>query len=74
MVGNFENAFYDYNFEQNHKIKEAQKVEDADLEDDRTTRLTKNAETYRLHVEDESIKTDEAYVFLMAMARAKEAS
>ena len=37
-------------------------------------RLTKNVETYRLHVENEDVKTDEAYRFLMAMARAKEAS
>jgi len=62
LVGDFENSFHAANYEKTYKrpkvVKEGEVVADP-----RTNRVTKNAETYALHLEDPKYKSSDHYLF-----------
>lgn len=74
-VGNFESSFYTANFEKVHRIAcKAQNFASSKPTDSRTNRLASNVEGYKVHAESEGFRSSQAYIFQMAMARARETS
>ena len=74
LIGNFENMLYASNLEHSHKLAEAQNFGEENPSDSRVNRLKKNLESYAIHTELGDYKSNDEYLFWMAMARAKELS